>query len=157
MFHSWNQAFRIIGFPGHSPNINPEWWWEQSEGWLIWPYYIFPINRHPGFIFITPSFHLSALFPAIRNIAIAGLPPMLDWWSSHQTAFVETGVFKMNTEFYCHICKCRSMIFRHNPLQCKVIPFTWFWFSDTIPLCWWCLSMISVCRHNFGNCCTGHT
>jgi hypothetical protein len=91
MFHSWKQTFRIIGFPGHSPNINPFWWWEQSEGWLIWPYYIFPVIRRPEFIFIIPSSCLSALFSVIRSSATAGLPSMLDWWSSRQTVFVETG------------------------------------------------------------------
>ena len=25
MFHIWNQAFRMVGFLGHSPNINPPW------------------------------------------------------------------------------------------------------------------------------------
>jgi hypothetical protein len=29
MFHSWNQAFRIISFLGRSPNINPAWCWEK--------------------------------------------------------------------------------------------------------------------------------
>ena len=31
------------------------WCWER-EGWLIWPYYVFPIIRWPGFMIITPSF-----------------------------------------------------------------------------------------------------
>ena len=48
MFHSWNQAFRIIGFLGWCPNINPAWCLEQHEGWLIWPYHVFPIIRWPG-------------------------------------------------------------------------------------------------------------
>jgi len=56
MFHSWNQAFRIIGFRGWCPHINLAWCWEQHEGWPIWTYYVFPINRWPGFVTITPSF-----------------------------------------------------------------------------------------------------
>jgi len=59
---SWNQASRIIGFLGWGPNINLTWCWEQWEGWLIWPYYVFPV---------------------IRGLAIAALPWMLDFWSSH--------------------------------------------------------------------------
>ena len=52
MFHIWNQAFRIIGFLGWCPNMNPAWWWEQCEGCLIWPHYI---NRWASFMIITPS------------------------------------------------------------------------------------------------------
>ena len=89
MFHSWNQAFRIIGFLGWCPNINPAWCREQHEGWLIWPYYVFPIIRWPGFVIITPIFHLLALFSVIRGSVIAALPWMLDLWSSRQTVFVE--------------------------------------------------------------------
>ena len=40
----------------HSPNIHLDWCWEQCEGQLIWPYYIFPVIRCPGFTIITPSF-----------------------------------------------------------------------------------------------------
>ena len=45
-FHvsSWNQAFRIIGFFGRSPTIDPALCWEQREGRLKWSYYLF---RHP--------------------------------------------------------------------------------------------------------------
>jgi len=32
MFHLWNQAFRIIGYLGHTPNIKPGRCWEQREG-----------------------------------------------------------------------------------------------------------------------------
>jgi hypothetical protein len=39
MFHCWNQAFRIVGFPGCSPNVNYSWCREQREGPLIWPYH----------------------------------------------------------------------------------------------------------------------
>jgi len=56
MFHSWNQAFRFTGFLERSPNTNLAWYWEQHEGLLIWPYYIFPIIRCPGFMMISPSF-----------------------------------------------------------------------------------------------------
>jgi hypothetical protein len=31
MFHSWNQAFGIMGFLGWSPNINLPWCWEQHK------------------------------------------------------------------------------------------------------------------------------
>ena len=106
LFHSWNQAFRIIGFLGCSQSINPAWCWEQREGQLIWPYYIFLIIRHPGFMIITPSFSPFTIFSVIRGLTIASVPRMLDLQSSHQTVFVET-VFKINIEFCCHLwCNC---------------------------------------------------
>ena len=110
----------------------------------IWPYYIFPSIRWPGFVIITSSFspfsavstktvwqalHKSnihgraaiaqLLFIENRSSAIAALPWILDLWSACQTVFVET-VFKMNTEFCCHL----------------------LWFIDTILFnVWWSLSL----------------
>jgi hypothetical protein len=34
-----NQAFRIVGFLGCSPNVNSSWCREQRDGRLIWPYH----------------------------------------------------------------------------------------------------------------------
>jgi hypothetical protein len=56
MFHSWNETFRIIGFLGRSPYINPAWFWKQRERRLIWPYYAFPVVRRPFFMIIKPYF-----------------------------------------------------------------------------------------------------
>ena len=53
MLNSWNQEFRSTGFRECSA-----WFWEKLEGRLTWPYYIFPVIRHPGFVIITPSFFL---------------------------------------------------------------------------------------------------
>jgi hypothetical protein len=58
MLHSCNQACRILDFLGRSPNINPAWCWEQREGRLVWPCYVVPFIRRPGFIIVTPSFSL---------------------------------------------------------------------------------------------------
>jgi hypothetical protein len=55
--HSWNQAFSIIDFIGHSPNINPTWCCEK-HGLLIWLYYMLPCIRCTGFVIITPPFWL---------------------------------------------------------------------------------------------------
>jgi hypothetical protein len=52
IFHSWNQAFRIIKFLGPSPNINPTWRWEKHEGLNVWLYYVLPCIRHPVFVII---------------------------------------------------------------------------------------------------------
>jgi len=41
-------------------------------------YYVFPVIRWPGFVIITPSFHLSALCTGIRGLAIVALLWMLD-------------------------------------------------------------------------------
>jgi hypothetical protein len=46
VFHCLNQAFRIVGFLGRSPNVNSSWCREQREGRLIWP---FPVVWCPGF------------------------------------------------------------------------------------------------------------
>jgi hypothetical protein len=55
---------------------------KQHKGWLIWPYYIFTITRHPGFMIITLFFSLSVLFSVTGGLAIADIPWMLDLWSS---------------------------------------------------------------------------
>ena len=75
----------MIGFLGWCPNINPAWWWEQCEGWLIWPYYVFPVIRWPGFVIITPSFSPLVPFSVIRSLEIVAVPWMLDLWSSCKT------------------------------------------------------------------------
>jgi hypothetical protein len=38
VFQYWNQAFRIVGYLGCSPNISSSWCREQREGRLIWTY-----------------------------------------------------------------------------------------------------------------------
>ena len=101
-------------------------------------------------------FCLLAFFSVIRSLAIAAVPWMMGMWSSRWTVLVEM-VFKMNNEFCCHPCCCSSMVFRHNPLQCIEIPFTYFLFLAIISVSWWCLNMICVCHHNLGNCCSGFT
>jgi len=53
MFHSWNQAFRIIDVLGRSA-----WCGEQHEGRLVWPCYVFPVIRRPGFMIAILSFTL---------------------------------------------------------------------------------------------------
>ena len=119
IFHSWNQAFRIMGFLGRSPNINPAWCWEQSEGRLSWPYYVFPPIRRPGFMIITPYFsHFSVVFSNQRfgncsptvNVGFVKLP----------SDFFFNRVLKMSIEFCCHLCCNSTVIFRHSPLQCTL-------------------------------------
>jgi hypothetical protein len=69
-------------------NINLAWCWEQREGRLLWPYYVFPVIRLPGSSH--HLFHLLALFSVIRGLAVAVLPWMLDLWSSYRTVYMET-------------------------------------------------------------------
>jgi hypothetical protein len=40
VFHCWNQASRIVGFAGCSPNVNSSWCREQREGTLMWTYHM---------------------------------------------------------------------------------------------------------------------
>jgi len=149
MFHSLNQAFKIMGFLGRSA-----WCWEQHEGRRIWTYYVLAIIRHPGFIIISPTFFcLLVLFPVIRGLAIADVQWVLNLWA---LVFVETA-FHMNIEFCCHLCCRSSVVFRHNPFQCTAISSTLFWLSATVSLSWWCHPMICVCHHTLGNCCSGYS
>ena len=122
MFHSLNQAFRNIGFLGNSAGINPAWCWEQCEGQLIWPYYIFLVIRCPGFMIITPSFLPSNI--VFSNQYFSKSNTTVDVGSVKiSDSFCGNRVFKMNIEFFSHLCCSSSMIFRHNPLHCMVIPF----------------------------------
>ena len=89
VFQSWKEAFRIIGFLGHSPNINLAWCSEQHEGWLIWPYYTFPIIRRSGFMIITPSFLPFRI--VFSNQKFSNYRSTKDLWSSRRTVFVATG------------------------------------------------------------------
>ena len=89
MFHSWNQAFRIICFLGWCPNINPAWWWEQCEGWPIWQNYVFPIIRWPDVVIITSSFPpFSAVFSNQR-------------FSNCSTTMNVVGFVKLSSDCFC--------------------------------------------------------
>jgi hypothetical protein len=57
---------------------------------IIWPYYVIPVIRRPGFI-ITQFFLLLALFSVTRSLAIANLLWMSEFWNSRRTVCVETG------------------------------------------------------------------
>ena len=90
------------------------------------PYYVFPVIRRPDFMIITKSVSPFSVvfsnekFSNCSSTVDAGFVKLSFW-----TVCVET-VFKMNTEFRCNFCCNSSVVFRHNPLQCEAIPFTWF-------------------------------
>ena len=151
MCHSLNQAFRIIGFLGHSA-----WCWEQHEGRRIWTYYVSTIIRCPGFIIITPSILPFGGVFGNQRFSNCRCSVGIEFVSSCWTVFVVTACHT-NIEFCCHLCCSSSVIFRYNPLQCTAIPFTLFWLSATISLSWCCLRMICVCHHTLGNCCSGYS
>ena len=88
MFHRWNQAFRIMGCLGCFPNINAPWCWEQCEGWLIWPYYVFPIIRYPDFTIITPSFSLCSVVFSNQGF-------------SNSSSNIEVGFVKLPSDCFC--------------------------------------------------------
>ena len=71
---------------------------------------------------------------------------MVGLWISHRAFFCVcgNGVFKMNTEFCCHLCS-GSFLFLDTALF-DVRQFLSLSFSATIPLRWWRLPMIYVCR-----------
>jgi hypothetical protein len=63
VFHFWNQAFRIVGFLGCTPNVKSSWCREQHEGRTIGPHHAFSVIWCPGFMVVTPSFkHLKFTF-----------------------------------------------------------------------------------------------
>ena len=86
MFHSWKQAFIIIDFLGHSPNIKPA----RCLGTTWRNILRFPVISRPGFMIITPSLSPFCVFSVIGGLAIAALPRMLDLWNCRRTVFVET-------------------------------------------------------------------
>ena len=154
MFHSWNQAFITTGFL-RCPNRYPTWWWEQCEGWLIWPHYEFPIIRCQALWSKHHLLHFLALFSVVRGSTIAALPWMLVLWSYCHPVFVETA--------------SRWIIISAVTFVVVLV-----WFIDTIlynvrqsislSLGFWPLFLLGddvlpwfVCRHNLGNCCSGHT
>ena len=119
MFHSWNQACRIIGFLEWCPHINHARCWEQCEGWTSDHITYFQASDGQVLWSSHHLFHLLVQFSVNRGSAIAALPRILDLWSACQTVFVET-VFKINIEFCCHL----------------------LWFIDTILFnVWWSLSL----------------
>ena len=142
MFHSWNQAFRITGFLGWCPNINPAWWWEQGERWLIWPNYIFPVIRRPGFVIVTPPFPpFSAVFgnqsfgncSSTMNVAFLKLSSSSRWiWSSAVT--FAAGLLWFTDTILFNVRRSLSLSFCFQPpflLVDDVLP--WF-VSVVIPL-----------------------
>jgi len=124
VLHSWNQASRIIGFLGRSPNINPAWRWEQRERRLVWPCYVVLFIRRPGFIIIIPSFSLFSFVFSNQRFSNCIWAVDVGFRKLSSGCFYGIIVFRMNIEFCCHLCCSNSVIFGHNPLQCAAIPFT---------------------------------
>jgi hypothetical protein len=93
-----------------------------------------------------------ALLSLIRGLAIAVPPWMVNFLSSRQIVFVETGssiwIFGSAT---VHVCYSISVIVRINLSQCMTISFCQCWFSSTVPLRWCPLPMIRVRLHNLRN------
>jgi len=152
MFHSWNQAFRIIGFLGRSPNINPAWCWEQREVRLTWPYNVLPAIRRPGFMIITPS--LSSFSVVFSNQKLSNSSSTMDvgFMKLSSNSFWGNTVFEMNIEFCCHLCCSSSMILTQSssiygdPFHLVLV----FGHCPSQPMS----SMICVGCHNIGNCCS---
>ena len=120
VFQSWKQAFRNTGLLGRSPNINLAWCWEQCKAQLVWPHYVFPIIRRLGFMINTTSFSSSSIVFSNQWFSNYSSTMDIGYVKLLSDCFCGNRVFKMNTEFYCHLCCSSSMIFRHNPLQCTL-------------------------------------
>jgi hypothetical protein len=86
---------------------------EQHEEWLIWPYYVFPVIRCPGFIIITPYFSPFGTVFSNRRFRNCSATVDVGFVKISSDCFVET-VFKMNDEFCWHPCSCSCIIFRKS-------------------------------------------
>jgi len=109
-------------------------YFQSSDIWVLWP-----------------SCHHFCLLAFFSNIAT--LPWMLVMWSSYHTIFVETGSSKWTLNSAVTF-DAVVLWFWYSPFQYTVIPFTYFWFLVTVPISWWCLTMICVGLHNTGKCCS---
>ena len=69
-------------FLGRCPNVNPTQCWEQHEGWLTWPYYVFAIIRCPGFMIIAPSFSSFSVDSSNQRFSNRNSSMDVDLWSS---------------------------------------------------------------------------
>jgi hypothetical protein len=103
MFHSWNQTFRIVSFLWHSLNINLAWCWEQHEGQLIWPCYIFPIMRCPDFMIITRSFLPFSVVFSNQGFSNCSVSVGIGFFKLYSDCFCRNRVFRMNVVFCCHL------------------------------------------------------
>jgi hypothetical protein len=158
VFHCWNQAFRIVGFFGRSPNTNSSWCREQREGWLIWPYHV-----HVSSCLMSRSYGHDTIVYAFEHYfqKFSNCSPTLDVGFVKLTSdsFCWNRVFKMNILFCCRVI-CATVV-------------TWFFLetillnvrqslsvnvdlSPTVPLRWY-LPIICVCRHNLRNCRSQYT
>ena len=103
IFHSWNQAFRIIDFLGRSPNVNPAWCWEKHEGLHIWLYYVSPCIRCPGFVITPPFWTFSIVFSNER--------------CSNCSSSMDGGFMKLSSDCFCGNSQNRFWM---------VVPCIWF-------------------------------
>jgi len=98
MLHSWKQTFRINRLPWafskHKPARCLGTTWRttnltmlRNSSQTFWFY-----DHHTIFFF-----RLLALFSAIKGLAFAALPWMLDLWNSRRTFFCGNMVFKTNS------------------------------------------------------------
>jgi hypothetical protein len=95
VFHCWNQAFRIVGFFGCSPNVNSSLCRDQHEGRLIRLYHAFPFVSCTGFMVVTPSStHLSITLSSPR---FGNCSPTVDveFVKLTSDSFCQNRVFKM--------------------------------------------------------------
>ena len=127
IFPSWNQAFRILDFLGHSLNINLEWW-KQWEGWLIWPYFIFLIIIYPGFMIITPSLLLFSIVFSNQWFSNCSSTTDVGFVQPLSHCFCGKRVFRINIEFCCHLCcsghtivKIQSSVMYSDPLHLVLV------------------------------------
>ena len=102
MFHSWNQA-DLLG--------RLAWCGEQHEGRLVWPYYVFPVIRRPGFMIAIPSFTLFSFVFSNQRFNNGSSTVDVGFVKLTSDCLWGIRVFKVNVEFWCcHLCCSSSVI-----------------------------------------------
>jgi hypothetical protein len=122
VFHCWTPAFRIVGFLGCSPNVYFSWCREQvkddsSEHITR----AFPVAWCTGFIVETPPHTDPSI--TFRNQRFSNCSPTVDirFVKLGSDSFYWNRDFKINIQFWCHLCWVGCVIFRNNPSQCTTI------------------------------------
>jgi len=73
---------------------------------------------------ITPSFSPFSTVVSNQRLNSCGCAVDVGFVKLLLELFGGYRVLKMNIEFCCDLCCSTSLIYRHNPVQCIVIPFS---------------------------------
>jgi hypothetical protein len=110
VFHFWNQAFQIVGFPRCSLYVNSSGCREQHEGWVIWPYCMrFKLSD----VQVLRSWHhrLRIWTVLFSNQTSSNCSPTVDVGFVKVTLDRFCGKRVFSIQFCCHLCCSSCVIF----------------------------------------------